>query len=157
MLWSKTKILWSMIRRKPEDIILVKLLKWLTRHAIYCFVSLMILFSAIRIHVEIFDDGMLAYLYADSIWRIYEDDCIAIGNTIIIALEKYHFDNRKYPEQLEQLTPKYLSKIPKHRLGKKKWKYVSDGNSFSLLFAANRDCYPNCCYRSKIGTWLTDD
>ncbi|HAX61875.1 MAG TPA: hypothetical protein DCX95_04890 [Elusimicrobia bacterium] len=35
------------------------------------------------------------------------------GNIIISALEKYYSDNKNYPEELSELIPEYLTKIPK--------------------------------------------
>jgi hypothetical protein len=39
------------------------------------------------------------------------------SETIIVALDKYYFDNDQYPGSLERLKPKYIDEVPKSKLG----------------------------------------
>lgn len=39
------------------------------------------------------------------------------SETIIVALDKYYFDNSQYPVNLENLSPKYIDEVPKSKLG----------------------------------------
>ncbi|MDR2761043.1 MAG: hypothetical protein LBB88_00395, partial [Planctomycetaceae bacterium] len=86
----------------------------------------------------------------------HKQTCINIGNVIVIAIEKYHFDNNEYPEQLKQLVPDYLEEIPKHRLGTRKWKYVREENRFQLTFMARPWGYPSYSYNSETGKWSSN-
>jgi hypothetical protein len=153
------KSLWSIICNKPDDTKLIRRLKRLIRTTIYSFAVLLLLFFTFRIYLEIFDNGILYYHYADITWGFYKNDCITIGNTIVEALERYKLDKGEYPESLEQLVPDYMSKIPKHKVGTKRWKYTSGGTNFVLLFSPNAKYdYPNCSYVSDLGNgeWFTD-
>jgi hypothetical protein len=111
--------------------------------------------------MKITNDPMLWYYYAEFTWGWHKQECIDIGDTIVSAIEEYHADNGKYPDELNQLVPKYMVKIPDHRVGTKKWKYnryTKSEEHFVLLFSPNPMMdYPNCQYVSLYGSWQTDE
>lgn len=64
-------------------------------------------------------------------------------NNIIIAVEQFKEDNKRYPDTLEQLSPKYLSAIPRGRWGK----FIYDANNpddahlFHMLMPPLKETY----------------
>jgi len=61
---------------------------------------------------------------------------------IINALTLYQKENGRYPNNLENLTPKYLYVLPKPPRGAKKWDYYAtyeSGRNFNLTVVLQRE------------------
>jgi len=57
---------------------------------------------------------------------------------IIKGLEKYKIENNEYPKTINQITPKYLSKIPSDKIiGINGFQYWKEGESFKIEFSQN--------------------
>jgi hypothetical protein len=81
------------------------------------------------------------------------------GDEIIKGLAAYHADKGKYPNEIDELVPKYLIAIPRPRAGDKKWRYRTTGDDagFELSFAFDDGEYPICCYYSEDAKWHVDE
>ena len=93
-------------------------------------------------------------------WQPDIADCQEIGNTIVIALEQYKNDHGQYPDQLSLLVPHYLSNIPDHLVGDKKWEYELSSNkdAFTLTFCpCLYRSMPNYTYYSLPKKWVIVD
>jgi len=108
--------------------------------------------------------------WRDIWWERYVDDCQQIGNTIIAALELYHADHSRYPDDLSELCPRYLPSIPEHLVGDRQWEYFSSSSpysssspenvSFSLTFRPYQFFnfnFREYTYVSESKTWKLED
>ena len=92
-------------------------------------------------------------------WENSIDGCQQIGNEIVAALEQYHRDHSKYPDDLSALCPHYLPSIPPHLVGNRQWDYYStDGDRFSLTFTQAALVGSNewCTYYSNTKRWVLE-
>ncbi len=65
---------------------------------------------------------------------------------VIVALEKFHDDQGHYPENLNELTPKYVASPPA-------FLYRRDGDSYSLSFTYFGPGVNDCIYDSQSKAW----
>lgn len=79
----------------------------------------------------------------------------ACGDKVIEALNAYKKDQRRYPDNLEQLVPKYLPMVPEPTAGTRRWRYETDGTGFILLFEGWH--FRTCEYGQDVGWWRNDD
>ncbi len=95
-----------------------------------------------------------SYLNAEA-----KKETMAIGNTIIAALQAYRKDLGEYPESLETLKPIYLKEIPQPIWGNKEWKYERfENDMFQLAVGENKDMYPCLYYNSyDMAHWTYDN
>lgn len=82
------------------------------------------------------------------------------GNEIVDALERYFAENKRYPDSLDKLVPKYLTKIPRPKWGQG-WRYISGGESFFIEtgykdILGGNEYYPSLQYFIEIHEWLLD-
>lgn len=83
------------------------------------------------------------------------DKSINEGNKIIVAIELYQRDNGSLPDNLNDLTPKYISSIPEPYVPPYKWEYkIIDDTIFNLT--VSWEGYPICFYRSDEQEWRRD-
>jgi hypothetical protein len=54
------------------------------------------------------------------------------GNIVIQALVEYHADHSNFPNQIDELVPKYLDEIPRPDWGLRAWTYEPTGTGFIL-------------------------
>jgi len=83
------------------------------------------------------------------------------GNEIVAALERFRVDSGKYPETLDQLSPKYLAEIRQPAWGLKAWKYRIVSDRFDLTVdesvkTGNGDARWLKYYGKDLG-WQTGD
>lgn len=80
------------------------------------------------------------------------------GDEIIKGLAAYRADTGIYPDEIDELVPKYLMGIRRPRAGDKKWRYrrSDDGTEFRLSFAFDDGEYPICRYDSATAEWYVD-
>ncbi len=80
------------------------------------------------------------------------------GDVIVAAIEKFHADNKQYPPTLDQLLPKYLSKIDPPIAGNGKWIYTDNGGGgYFLGFGGdNRDGDPLSYRANTLNGWVID-
>lgn len=79
------------------------------------------------------------------------------GATILIhALDQYRFDHGKYPANINQLVPNYLTKIPFAYSNSVEWIYSGDATGFDLGVHSpvTSETYT---YISTSNEWLNDD
>lgn len=69
-----------------------------------------------------------------------------IGNMIVLSLNTYKADNKKYPKDLEELVPEYIDQIKEPKVGKWVYKINPVKNSFYLAFESKSDYGPICWY-----------
>lgn len=55
------------------------------------------------------------------------------GDKIVKGLEKYRIDFGSYPNNLNDLVPKYISSIEQPTVGKKIWEYTKVNNTHYVL------------------------
>lgn len=88
------------------------------------------------------------------------DRSMAIGNTIIHAIDAYHTDTGTYPTKLNDLVPQYLAEITNPVAGTREWYYYvhETNNGYTLKFASNEfgPQYPCMYWRSDTGEWHAD-
>lgn len=87
-------------------------------------------------------------------WQVAES--IAEGDALIIALNQFHQNNHRYPSQLEDLTPKFVAKVPKSRIGvfPRTYEYYTlNGQSGFRLAIGYSDPYLDYSYVSYEGEW----
>lgn len=60
------------------------------------------------------------------------------ADQLILAIERYHRDNSKYPKELNELTPKYILKVPvaKYTLGFNRFGYIRHDEDAMLFYVA---------------------
>jgi hypothetical protein len=75
---------------------------------------------------------------------------------IVNALNQYYLDENRYPNQLEQLVPKYMATLNPPTVGGN-WKYQPDGSAktFRLSFRP-ADRFPVYWYTSNLQQWEMD-
>jgi hypothetical protein len=80
----------------------------------------------------------------------------SLGNAVIHAIRDYRTDSGRYPENLNQLVPKYLKVIPTPIAGVGEWHYFTceDGSAFALEFSGSRQ--RTCEYSGEMGWWRND-
>ncbi|MCX6345360.1 MAG: hypothetical protein NT018_09855, partial [Armatimonadetes bacterium] len=73
-----------------------------------------------------------------------------------IALRRYNVDNGRYPNKLEQISPKYLKTVPIDLFGGKPLRYISinAGKTFKL-YSIGPDLKDNGGAGVKIREWTT--
>jgi len=72
------------------------------------------------------------------------------GNIIIAALTKYKSEEGKYPENLQELVPKYLNPVPDPDWGTNEWFYVYEKKyaAFYLEVQYSKSTYASHHYYS---------
>jgi hypothetical protein len=86
--------------------------------------------------------------------RVEESKAIAGG--IIQALERRRAAEGAYPDDLSDLVPRYLERIPLPTAGCREWEYRLEEKGFVLRFYRPGG-YPKAWYRSSRGAWAIDD
>lgn len=69
-----------------------------------------------------------------------------IGNEIVLSLNTYKNENKKYPESLKELVPKYTDQIREPKVGKWVYEINPAKSSFYLAFESENDYGPICWY-----------
>ena len=54
------------------------------------------------------------------------------GNPVVGALKLYRADHGRYPQSLQELSPRYLDSIPPPSWGLKTWIYAAEKGGFDL-------------------------
>lgn len=87
-------------------------------------------------------------------WKVRESK--TRGNEVVAALDVYRRDNGRYPKDLIELCPKYLTELPQPTAGSERWTYYSDndGRSFNLAFTDRSASVPRCYYRPDLRRWV---
>lgn len=83
---------------------------------------------------------------------------IGTGNSLIQALNNYKAKNKKYPTELRELVPKFVSEVSPPVAGNSGWVYGTsdDGQQFVIKFGVGTYCYP-CYFRdSQCAEWHRD-
>lgn len=98
--------------------------------------------------------GVLVAVYA--IYRLIPyalaDENRPAGEQIVAAVEMYKLNNKKYPEKLAQLQPKYLAKIPRPAPGTNfVYATSSDGATAWFGYQTPRDTFNE--YDSRTRKW----
>ena len=78
------------------------------------------------------------------------------GDIIILALEKYHSDNLKYPNLLSDLIPNYIKKITQPIVGSKEWIYKKETIGFYLGVENLSGIGPVSFRTHEDNEWFTD-
>lgn len=80
------------------------------------------------------------------------------GNEIIAAIEDFQRDIGEYPEDLQQLVPKYLQSMKPPTAGSRAWGYgvYKNGGEFNLWFDGPSTYDPICVYSSSSRDWFYD-
>ena len=68
---------------------------------------------------------------------------------LAIALERYHRMDRRYPEQLEELSPQFIDKVPHDVVSGAPLKYIRKDPGHFLLYGVGMDAEDNQGARSK--------
>lgn len=73
------------------------------------------------------------------------------GAQITAALDAFRASEQKYPQRLEELTPKYMDKVPE-KIGGRKFSYsVNDAGKYNLRVASpSGGGYSGACSYSEI-------
>ena len=73
----------------------------------------------------------------------FAPDSQAINNIVLIskALESYYAINLNYPQELKDLVPDYLNKLPKDPVSNKDFIYETDLNNSYVLINPNPNEY----------------
>jgi len=64
------------------------------------------------------------------------------GEGIAVAIEAYSFANGRPPSSLEELTPKYISKVPSHEDGWEDWDYTTFNSASTVKVLEYRSGTP---------------
>jgi len=83
-------------------------------------------------------------------------ESVAIGDSVVLQLDRYRTDHGDFPRRLDELVPRYVGTLPDTATGVR-WEYESDGRSFNLGFSVGEDHYPNGCILSDSRRWFIDD
>ncbi len=81
---------------------------------------------------------------------------------IVAAIERYHSENTKYPEKLEDLVPAYLQELVKPKWGDSGWMYIGSETGFYLEvgnisgIGSREYPYPSLSYSTSRGWYLND-
>jgi hypothetical protein len=98
--------------------------------------------------------------YADQRAKSAYYKSIRIGNDLIEALNTYRSDNARYPASLDELMPKYSTKIKQPPWGARKWGYYTSADNAEKFVLSVRstktDTDPHYDSSSGIG-WYYDD
>jgi hypothetical protein len=99
---------------------------------------------------------VLVVLYKLVMIFVLTDENRPASEEIVAAVEAYKVSNKRYPEKLAQLQPKYLGKIPKPAPGTN-FVYASspDGAAAWFGYQTLRDVF--CEYDSRTRTWQNLD
>jgi hypothetical protein len=78
------------------------------------------------------------------------------GNALIAAIDAYKRDHNRYPDTLDDLVPRYVSKIEQPTAGGERWDYYSEysGSTFTLAFEDDRASVPRWYYRPDLHRWV---
>jgi hypothetical protein len=79
-----------------------------------------------------------------------------IGDGLIAALERHRAAEGTYPDDLDDLTPRYVDDIASPTAGCRGWGYRLVDEGFELRFHAPGE-YPVAFYESARGRWLVND
>ncbi|CAN5213517.1 hypothetical protein BH09SUM1_BH09SUM1_08220 [soil metagenome] len=137
---------------KPSLRSIIRNLSWREKVGLSAFTILM----AISLYVAAL---MASFVYDDFVLsRISRSDLASVqksGAPIITALEQYHTDHQAYPTALEDMSPKYLRKIPLPNWGANKWDYGAAKGKFELAVYKREGRYPEIYFTD--GVWGADD
>jgi hypothetical protein len=99
---------------------------------------------------------VILFISSTTIGLYFDPDSIIKrnGDTIAGALNKYHSDQGRYPEKLDDLVPTYLAELkePGTMWG---WLYIADKDTFTLgyVFYIDKMGYTICKYSAAIPEW----
>ena len=79
------------------------------------------------------------------------------GDLVVQAIELYQNENDEYPQQLDDLVPKYIGTLPLPTAGACKWEYSrsTEPRGYWLRFTT-KDRYPMCRLEEN-GEWFEDN
>ena len=99
---------------------------------------------------------VLAVVYKLLMIFVFTDENRPAGEEIVAAVEAYKVSNKRYPEKLAQLQPKYLGKVPKPAPGTN-FVYAAsqDGAAAWFGYQTLRDVF--CEYDSRTRRWQNLD
>src|SRR5262245_51261638 len=92
---------------------------------------------------------------SDPSWSIKKtNESKARGARIVAALNNYYSDHGKFPQNLQELVPKYLARLEPPTAGNCQWVYITppDLSVFSLCFEDNSASKPTYWIK-KEGVW----
>ncbi len=70
-----------------------------------------------------------------------------LSEPVILAITKYHQANKKYPQNLESLIPKYIKDMPHHPNGNRlEYRSTKNGLSYELSFTTEGRGIGGCTY-----------
>ena len=99
---------------------------------------------------------LLYVLYMLVVIFVLADANEPAGEKIVAAVEAYKLGNKRYPERLAQLQPKYLAKIPQPAPGTNfVYATSSDGTTAWFGYQTERDTFVE--YDSRTRKWETLD
>jgi hypothetical protein len=99
---------------------------------------------------------VLVVLYKLVMIFVLTDENRPAGEEIVAAVEAYKAGNKRYPEKLAQLQPKYLGMIPKPAPGTNfVYATSSDGAAAWFGYQTLRDVF--CEYDSRTRNWQNLD
>jgi hypothetical protein len=84
-----------------------------------------------------------------------EKDGMEKGNQIINAVERFHFDNGKYPSDLPDLLPIYLQSIPRTITNQFFSYEIDKSDTYELTFriACRTNLKESCTYIKRLNLW----
>lgn len=79
------------------------------------------------------------------------------GDVLVAAVEAFHKEMERYPANLDELVPKYISEIPKTLAGKEFSLRIIEGDiyyvSFPVTTKSTRKIQATCSYMKHSGFW----
>lgn len=83
----------------------------------------------------------------------------AAGDALCLALESCRKSDGRYPQQLQELVPSFLSAVPATSMGLLSsipfdYQPAPEGDDYTLGFNST---FFICCARGPAGTWRCDD
>jgi hypothetical protein len=76
-----------------------------------------------------------------------------VGDTIIYAIEKYHYDIGKYPDELNALIPLYLERIPISNYQHEFFYQKDSIDIYILMFKLDTLYNGACTYIKRLNSW----
>ena len=115
--------------------------------------------SMSRIGIAVLAASLLSMFAGMRIVSIMEASSMKFGNNICVALRAWHSQHGSYPDQLEELVPDLITKIPMSKMGlvtDVPYRYTRDatGTDYTLGFASVAFMF---CSRRAAGKWRCDD
>jgi hypothetical protein len=95
---------------------------------------------------------VLVVVYKFLMVSVLTDENRPAGEEIVAAVEAYKVSNKRYPEKLAQLQPKYLGKIPKPVPGTN-FVYASSPDGAAAWFGYQTLLDVFCEYDSRTRKW----